>query len=263
MRGKNPGTTVAIVAGIHGNETGGVKAIETAVSSFAITHGTVHYVLGNPRALEIGKRFIDINLNRAFLRGNALKKLPAQAYEGKRALELMPLFDTCDALLDLHSVSNEQATPFIICEKEFFGYAKKFPFAIRSSGWGALEPGSTDDYMGTSGKIGICLECGFHHDPKVEERAIDGIRRFLTLMGNVASEPIEDNKDQKEINATTVYVTKKDFKLARPFSDFEAVKAGELVGWDNTAEYRTPHDCIIIFARNMSLPGQEAVIIGV
>lgn len=263
VRGNNPGRTTAIVAGVHGNEPGGVKALERAITLFPITHGVVHYVIGNPEALRAGKRFLEINLNRAFLKGDLANRLPEQAYERRRAIQLMPLFDTCDALLDLHSVSNKQATPFVICEKEFFNLARKFPFPIRSSGWNAIEPGSTDYYMSTINKIGVCLECGFHNDPSVEDRAIDGIHRFLSLMGNIISDPIEDNMDQKEINATFAYVTKKDFKLTRKFNDFELVKKDEPIGHDGGEEYRTPYNCVVIFARDIAMPGQEAVILGV
>ena len=258
IRGELPGKTIAIVAGIHGNEKGALKALELALDSFHITNGVVHFVIGNPLAIKQGVRFVESNLNRAF---KPNQHIESPTYEQKRARELMSLFDTCDALLDLHSVSNPKATPFIICEKKYFDIAKKFPFPIRSSGWNKIEPGGTDFYMSTQDKIGICLECGYHDDPKVTERALEGIKIFLGIMGNSSFPVPQDNDQQKEINATEIYITKENFVLADEFSDFTYAPAGKLIGHDGNNEYRMPSDGIVIFARATDKPGQEAVII--
>ncbi len=257
IQSNTPGKTIAIVAGIHGNETGTLQALRLAQESISIDNGTIHYVVGNPLAVEKGVRFVENNLNRAF---KANQNVTPPTYEQRRALELMELFDTCDALLDLHSVSNPKATPFIICEKEYFDIAKKFPFPIRSSGWNKIEPGSTDFYMSTHGKIGLCLECGFHEDPEVPNRALEGIKTFLSLMGNIKIPMPADNFEQKEISASDVHISKTNFILAREFTDFEFVPKDTLIGYDEHVEFRMPKDGILIFARSSTTPNQEVVI---
>ncbi|OGY34512.1 MAG: hypothetical protein A3D99_03390 [Candidatus Andersenbacteria bacterium RIFCSPHIGHO2_12_FULL_45_11] len=260
QRGPLPGKTVAIVAGVHGNEQGGIAAITEAISSIPIERGTVHYIIGNPKALEKSVRFTEMNLNRAFIQGPLQNQALETTYERGRAKELMPLLDTCDALLDIHSVGNQKATPFIICEKEYFSLARQFPFPIISSGWNAIEPGSTDYYMSTSGKPGLCLECGYHNDPIVSKRALNGIRIFLGLMGNIPYTPAKEVQ-QKEINATNAYITKNNFTLVRAFSDFEATEQDELIGHDGVLEFRMPKKGFVIFARNSETAGQEAVVL--
>lgn len=260
IRGTLSGKTIAIFAGVHGNEIGSITAMQEAISSIILERGTVHYIVGNPRALEQNVRFTEMNLNRAFIRGSLANPTLEDTYERRRAKELIPLLDTCDALLDIHSVSNKQATPFIICEKEYFPLARQFPFTIVSSGWNAIEPGSTDYYMSTSGKPGLCLECGYHNDPMVSQRALNGIRLFLGLMGNIPYTPA-DTVQQKEINATNVYITKNNFALARAFNDFESVEQGHLIGHDGPIEFKMPKNGFVIFARNSDKPGQEAVVL--
>ncbi len=262
IKGKNPGKTVAIIAGIHGNEQGGLRAIEEAILSIPVENGTVHHIVGNPRALKQNVRFTEMNLNRAFIRGPLKNPKLENSYERLRAKELMPLLDTCDALLDIHSVAKQRSTPFIICEPSYFPIAKKLPFPIISNGWNTLEPGGTDYYMSTAGKIGICIECGQHTDPIVPKRALKGIRAFLQLMGNISGEPIPDTPNQKIITVIDILITKIDFKLAKDFYDFEPVTKGQLLGIDGQEEYKAPSNGVVIFARPVNTPDQEAIIFG-
>jgi len=69
----NPGDHVVIVGGIHGNEPGGVKAIvqlHRALRNGEITlnRGKISFLLGNPKAYENAARYVDNDLNRAFVK---------------------------------------------------------------------------------------------------------------------------------------------------------------------------------------------------
>ncbi len=262
IHGLEPGKTVAIFAGVHGNEQGGIPALHKAISSITLERGTVHYIIGNPKALEKNVRFTEMNLNRAFIRGPLKNPDLETTYERMRAKELMSVLDTCDALLDIHSVRNKQATPFIICEPEYFYLGKKLPFPIISNGWNTIEPGGTDYYMNSCGKPGICIECGHHSDPLVQERAFAGIQIFLQLMGNISGEPLKNTPNQQVISVTSVHITVKSFRLARTFYDFEPVTKNELLGYDGNSEFRAPDNGIVVFARDASGPGEEAIVFG-
>lgn len=261
-KGTVSGKTVAVLAGIHGNEKAGVTALHKAISSLQITGGIVHFIIGNPRALAENVRFTEMNLNRAFIRGPLKYPELETTYERERAKELMPLLDTCDALLDLHTVKNPKTVPFIISESAYFPIAEKFPLPIISSGWNSIEPGSTDYYMSTNSKPALCLECGYHEDPVAITRAENGIRIFLQIMGNIEASLPLPTYTQKRIDAIDVYLTKQSFTRCRDFSDFETVSKDELVGKDASHEFRMPYDGIIIFARDVDKPNIEAVIIG-
>ncbi len=262
IHGSKPGKTIAILAGVHGNEQGGIRAIQEAIS-LPIKSGTVHYIIGNPRALEQNVRFTEMNLNRAFIRGPLKNPSLEDTYERIRAMELMPLLDTCDALLDIHSVNNKQATPFVICEPDYFDIAKKLPFSIISNGWNDIEPGGTDYYMSTAGKPGICIECGYHNDPNVTTLALGSVRIFLQIMGSISGPILQENNNQRIVSVTDAYITKTKFQLARPFSDFEPITKDELLGHDGDKEYRAPRNGIVVFARNTSRAGEEAIVFGI
>ncbi len=68
---ENPGKIIAIFCGVHGNERAGIIAAEKALQELVITAGTVYFVFANPRAIEIGKRFVEKNLNRCFYHGQS------------------------------------------------------------------------------------------------------------------------------------------------------------------------------------------------
>jgi succinylglutamate desuccinylase len=53
-KAKKPGKTLAIFAGIHGNESVGVRAFDTLLPKLTIEAGTVYFVYGNPKAIKQG-----------------------------------------------------------------------------------------------------------------------------------------------------------------------------------------------------------------
>ena len=68
ITGAEPGPTVAIFAGVHGNERAGVYALEALIPRLTITRGTLYLVFANPAAIEANVRMVNKNLNRCFLR---------------------------------------------------------------------------------------------------------------------------------------------------------------------------------------------------
>src|SRR5581483_4501628 len=103
-------TCLVIVGSVHGNEPAGrvamEKVAELSTSGAWKIDGDVYGLIGNPRAVEKGERFVEENLNRAFGRAEN-----PNSYEAKRAEEIAQWFKELAAehsemyLLDLHSVS--------------------------------------------------------------------------------------------------------------------------------------------------------------
>ena len=84
---------LAIVCCLHGNERYGMEVIKRLPTSLP-------FFIGNPRALEENKRFIDVDLNRCFPgkeNGN---------YEERRAFKLVNKLKDFDYVIDLHSSTN-------------------------------------------------------------------------------------------------------------------------------------------------------------
>lgn len=63
---RGPGDPVAVVVGgIHGDEPSGVEAIRNLEDALDYLRG-VKYMFANPRAIERGVRYVDVDMNRVF-----------------------------------------------------------------------------------------------------------------------------------------------------------------------------------------------------
>ncbi len=259
VTGHKPGPTLAVFAGIHGNEIAGIQAVRSLQDQLQINAGTVHFVMANMRAIEQNVRYTEKNLNRCFIPGN-----DGTTYEDTLARQLMSLLDGCDALLDLHGYSSDDDEPFLIGEAETFELASKLGFSIISSGWATSEPGGTDGYMHSLGKIGLCAECGsnFHPDQYVS-LAKKTIKQFLQHFG--AIEPLVDfdQLPQKTIQALKAVKKQTDrFSFDRDYKNFDALTPGAIFARDDETEYRAEKDQFIIFPRANCKVGEEAFTIG-
>lgn len=258
IKGKNPGKTVSILAGVHGNETPGIKAVEK-LFNIKIDKGTLYLILCNLEAIKQNKRFIEQNLNRCFL-----KKQPKNirnSLEGKTAKEIMPYLDKSDVVLDLHASNTKDTQPFIICERQSFEIAKFLPAEIVISNLDKFETGSTDYYMNLRNKAGICIECGYILNKKsivFAERAIKQLLKATELVNEI---PAKQNK-QKYTKICSLYKNKDGpFRKVKEFSDFEVVKNGTLIGLDGTNEIKVKKDALILFARNKDKIGEECFLL--
>jgi succinylglutamate desuccinylase len=261
IKGKEDGPTSIILAGTHGDETGGIKALEKMIPLLKIEKGRVLAGYGNPKAIERNVRFTEANLNRMYKPDEFFSKKEKESYEYGRAQFLKKYLDQADALLDLHASFVPQSRAFIICEANAHDIVKHFPFDLVVSGFDAGQPGGTDYYMNKIGGIGICVECGYLGNALSAQTAEQTILDFLAARGHIKA----DLKTcrQSAINMTNLYFTKTDdFKLAKEFEDFEKVSKGQLIGTDGGEEVRSSKDGIILFARDMNVKGEESFFLG-
>jgi succinylglutamate desuccinylase len=261
LEGKVPGPQVVIVGGTHGDEPCGPQAIKKILPSLSLIRGSVTFVHGNPRALEKKVRFTEANLNRMFRHDSYLSEEKKKSYEYQRSRELWSLYLSADALLDIHSSESPESTPFAICTERSRAIAECMPFPIVSWGWDAIEPGGSDDFMDTHGKIGVGVECGYDNDPEASARAETAIYSFLSSMNLIDYQARPSTiLAQRLIHVTYAHMPKTNFTRVREFADFESIRAGELIGMDGIKEERAPRDGCLVFVRNRKAPGQEAYI---
>lgn len=264
IRGKNPGTTSIIMAGVHGNEICGVNVFASLLPNISIESGRVIFVIGNPRAVKKNVRFTEFNLNRAFLPASKYSSKIKKTYEYKRAQELKKILNQGDALLDIHSTLRP-CQPFIICKEKDLDIVSYFPkdFKRVTYGFDALEPGATDDYMTLRKRVGICIECGQHNSLSAATIAKKAIFSFLVARGHINHPRVKIIKNREIVNMNYLYKTKSSsFILDRSFSDFEKIKKGELIGRDGTQNIKSPNDCVIVFAHNRDKKNEEAFLLG-
>jgi succinylglutamate desuccinylase len=255
------GPTSIILAGVHGNEKCGVAALKKIIPSLRLEKGRVFVGYGNPLAIEQDVRFTEMNLNRAFKPDNLIPENDKKTYEYQRAQFLKKYLDLSDNLLDLHASCSVKSQKFIICENNAREIIKYLPIEIVVSGFDRIEPGGTDSYMNSLGKIGICVECGYLGDSASVKVALDSVMKFLSACGHITGSLSKSKKTYIKMNE--IYFTKTfDFRLVRDFADFEAISAGQIIGIDGEEEIRAKNDGIILFARNRSMIGDEAFLLG-
>ena len=259
--GREEGTTSIVLVGVHGDEKCGVKALEKILPNLEIERGTVLFGYGNPRAIEANKRYTEVNLNRMFNRDEQLTTSEKESYEYGRAQFLKTYLGKAEVLLDIHASRTSTSKPFVICEANAKGVIEYLPVERVVSGFDQIEPGGTDYYMNSIGKIGICIECGFLGSPQSEQIAEEGIYAFLKARGHIANDLIPQK--QSYIRLYDLYKTKTNkFILAKLFDDFEGISKGQVIGVDGDQEIRAEKAATILFARNREKVGEEAFLLG-
>lgn len=260
--GAKPGKTLCVIAGVHGDETCGIRAFEELLPTLTITAGTVHFIYGNPEAILKNVRQTEMNLNQAFRPEEELLPGQKDSYERACAKEIMKYLDQSDALLDIHSSATKNSTSFIICEPHSFTIAEKMPFEIKSCGWDKIHHGSTSYYINKKGGFGVCVECGYHADETSLEKAKESVLAFLEIFGAISGDVPAHNTVQKTINAKSIYRTKANFFSLREYADFEKISAGEIVGFDGDNKVFFNSEGYIIFCRQRNEAFEEAFVVG-
>ncbi len=261
ITGTEKGPTSIILAGVHGDEKCGVEALEKILPNLKIERGRIFVGYGSPRAIEKNQRFIEVNLNRMFKKDDLLSESDKESYEYKRAQFLKKYLDQSDALLDIHASHTPMSKPFVICEVNAKGIIEYLPVERIVSGFDEVEPGATDSYMNSIGKVGICIECGFLDDPQSEQIAEESIFAFLKARGHITNNLTP--KKQSYIRVYDLYMTKTNkFTLAKSFEDFEEVSKGQIIGIDGNQEIIAKEAALILFARNREMVGAEAFLLG-
>jgi succinylglutamate desuccinylase len=257
------GPVSIILAGVHGDERCGVDALFSVFADMRseAVRGRVFSGFGNPQAIDSGKRFVETDLNRMFLRPALLSFSAKKSYEYGRAEFLRTYLDRADVLLDLHASCTEASEPFAICEANAKDVVSYLPVKWVVSGFDEVEPGGTDYYMNSIGKVGICVECGYNADSASVGVARNTIVSFLVSRGHIPG--VVEVRSHTNIRMHHLYKTRTDhFVLEKPFADFEEIRGGEIIGTDGEKVIRAERDSVILFARNRIKIGEEAYLLG-
>lgn len=256
---KISGPTLAIIAGVHGNELTGPLAMNSILPKLKITKGMLYIIFANPLALKSGVRQINKNLNRCFYADNN-----GNTYEDVRAREIMNIMDKCDAMLDLHAFNEPTGDPFIMTEPEGLELAKIFDVKIISTNWTQAEPDTTDGYMHKIGKIGLCLECG--PIPEYEQFvgfAQKSITQFLSYYNILRKKYEFSNSTKRIIKAKySVLRTTEKVVFSKQFKSFDKLDSSEVFCKQGQSSYVANTNECIIFPRPLAQPGSELFVVG-
>jgi succinylglutamate desuccinylase len=217
IQGAAEGPLLVLFAGIHGNEPAGIRAIDGLAEELMARSeeflGTLYVITGNQRALELGVRYIDTDLNRLWERVDADAPADVGVYraspepqglsepsehagssqrnEPSEYAESREIRQTIDEILrrhaskasdiifsDLHTTSSESCA-FILINDTLANrrMARKFPLP-QILGIEENIQGTLLSYINNLGYKSIGFEAGAHDS----EASVTRTRAFLKLL---------------------------------------------------------------------------------
>ena len=204
--GDAAGPTLIAVGSIHGNEPGGSTALRSISHEIRALEpklrGRVFLIEGNARALAEKVRYLDMDLNRHWTRGNlAAVELgePPRNAEDRELRELQALFrDILDSAqnevfaLDLHSTS-AHGLPFATVGDTLRNrrFAQKFPVTILLGIEEQLE-GTMLEYLNNRGVVTFGFEGGQHDEPDTAANHKALVWLALAHAGVIAATDVPD-----------------------------------------------------------------------
>lgn len=263
--GNENGPVLIIFAGIHGNETAGVHAVDHVAESLSeggdTLNGSLYTITGNMKALELGVRYVDTDLNRLWENGfNRSQSSPAgeanhsveykESLEIKNAVEWILEKHRADAsrfiFVDLHTTSSESCA-FILINDTLANrsLAKKFPVP-QILGFEENIHGTLLSYINNLGHLSIGFEAGAH----TSEASIERSRAFLWLtmhwleMHTLSEQDVAEFEEQLDIHPDLpdsyfevkyhkIVEDPEKFEMVRGFRNFDEIEKGTPLAKEN------------------------------
>lgn len=284
--GSERGPLFICIGGIHGNEPAGVSAIqlvatllqvEPTINPDFVFRGRLLGLTGNVQALGEGKRYISMDMNRAFLRDRVdviLQSDPAELEDEDYELyELISLIRSeiedyapdRIVILDIHSTSAKGGI-FVIAsadpESVRIGKALYAPVILD---FAREVQGTTLGYFNSENFerdiVTVVFECGQHNEPLSTNRAIAAIINCMRTIGCVSEDAVENKHDlilkQYAQGLPTVARMIERFEIpkghrfamVREYQNFDRVFAGETLAFDGDTPVLAQHDGMILLPR--------------
>jgi hypothetical protein len=260
---------MVVVGGIHGNERGGVVALERVLDELRTRRldmrGRLLGLAGNLAALEQGVRYMTRDLNRRWYPDH-LAKLRDQpreqdSSEDAEQRQLLHIFDRLDerfdhplVVMDLHSFSAE-GPPFSVIADTLrnrpIAYELRVPIIF---GLEEVVEGTLLGYLADLGHIAIGFEAGQHGDPLTVENHVAAIWVAMVSAGLLARADVPDlrrHEDRLEQAAAglpraveIVYrhaiTPEHEFRMDPGFVNFQPIRRGQRLAVDRDGDLGSP-----------------------
>lgn len=262
------GPTVLVQGGIHGNEPGGVRALERILATLSAdgtqVTGRLVAVAGNLSALAAGTRFVDRDLNRLWLRqtvDSLLEQKPGlDCNEDREQRELIEIYEKLRAesrgpliLIDLHS-SSAAGAPFTCLADTLanrrIAMAAPIPLIL---GLEEAIDGAVMDWFTTRGHVSLAVEGGQHDAPSTVDNLEAATWLFLTATGLLRPEQVDleahratlrraaaDLPAVVEIIHRQVLQPGDGFRMDPGFESFQTVQKGQSLARDRNGPIPSP-----------------------
>ena len=263
-----PGPTVILSGGMHGNEPAGVLAIHRILASLAARgvgiQGRLIGLCGNIGALRLGVRFTDRDLNRCWDAPSvaALRATRGHTAEDVEQSELLTVFDAAVAQsrgpvihLDLHSMSADGVPFIVVCDHP---QSVQLAHDLCLPGIAGLEkaiPATTIEYFTELGHIALAVEGGQHQAETTVDTLESVAWLLLASVGVIAWADVPDLAARRErlrvrgnhlppVQVTYRHgITPDDHFRMRPgYRNLQPVHAGEVLAEDAHGPVVAPDD---------------------
>jgi len=265
VAGPAGGPTLLCVAGIHGNEPAGVHAARRVLASLERRRGALEGSLvalaGNMAALEVGQRFVDRDLNRAWtrdrleqLRGDGLAGASVEDVEQVELLEEIEnvLRDARGPVyaLDLHTTSGPGGIFSVFTDSlPHRAFAANVPIPM-IFGLEELVDGTLLNLLSENGVVALTVETGQHDEPEAIDRAEAALWIAIVSAGLLPERLVPEAAEARErlrrdaghLPRALEMRYKRDvvdgdgFKMKPGCLNFQSVRAGDIVADDNRGE---------------------------
>jgi succinylglutamate desuccinylase len=291
-RGAARGKLLLLVGGLHGNEPAGVQAIRAVFAEIErrglAVQGRVVGLVGNARALALGKRYLSTDLNRLWtddrMRGLRTDDGAAGDSEGLEQCALLAAFEEHLAgewdevvLLDLHSTSAGGA-PFTIVSDTLQNrpYAFALPVPVLLGLEERIE-GTLLAWFADLGHVALCLEGGQNELPSTVEHHVAALWLTLVSTGLLAPADVPDLEAQRarlansarglpavvELRYRYGIPAGERFEMRPGFQNFQPVRRGEVLARaePGAREVQSPLSGRVLMPRYQAL-GDDGFFLG-
>jgi succinylglutamate desuccinylase len=276
FRGASPGPVLIVVSAMHGNEPAGPEAcrrvLERIEKDRAVFRGEIVFLIGNTRALEVGARFVEKDLNRVWTpeQVRALSRTTVTGTPVAEDLEQVELLRELDSvlasaagpvfLLDLHT-SSADGRPFLTVGDTLRNqaFARRFPLP-KILGLEEQVDGSLLEYLNNRGLVTLGVEAGRHDAPESSEHLESVLWLALAATRQLASADAPDRSRRRkrlaraasgvppvvEVRHRHPISPRDHFRMEPGFANFDPIERGQLLARDVRGEIRAPEAGLVL-----------------
>jgi succinylglutamate desuccinylase len=271
----NPGATLVVVAGIHGNEQAGIHAARRVLDRLQKGDiawcGEVVALKGNVAGIEQKRRYLAKDLNRVWSDADVAaleaRETDSSVAEDKEQRELLTAIRAAAArargkvvLIDLHSTS-ASGVPFVACgtsmaEKTFVADLP-IPIII---GLAEKVEGALSAYWNAHGLTAFTVEGGQHDDPATIDNLEAALLVTLEIAGMVPMDTLPEMRaalrllDSRrgdlprmmEVVSRFAITPEQGFTMMPGFRNLDYAKGAQLLARDKNGEIRADSDGVVI-----------------
>jgi succinylglutamate desuccinylase len=263
------GPTVVVFGGIHGNETAGVKALETICDYIQKNEiqlkGNFYAIKGNLKALAKGARFIDRDLNRMWTSQMVEAVINNEVSEFAESDELREHREILKHIfhrhtgpfyfLDIHTTSS-YSVPFITISDSLNNrrFASKFRIPTVLGIEEYLE-GPLLTYLNEYGHVSLGFEAGQHDEESSVVNSIDFIWKSLRICKCISRKEYKAFK-RKQLRTQRLikfyHITHKytihegeHFTMEKGYTNFRPIKKGIKLAFSDGKVIESPQKGLI------------------